>query len=709
MAIDRVELQQLRLELSSPDQIASRPFDILRELCRLVSIDSEDPSLQELVLLALEHRTSFGLHSEILDSVLREVGLFPYIDPTTLGTAGQLVYELHRPPNFDSDIIFHRHQAKVFRRLLAGKNIILSAPTSFGKSLIIDAIIATNKFKNILIIVPTIALIDETRRRLTRRFNQQYKVLTHSEQNRGERNIFVFTQERALEQKDFESIDFFVIDEFYKLAPARPGDDRAALLNQAFYRLAKTGAQFYMLGPNVLGVTEDFSERLSYEFMHEPFRTVVSEVHHELSSGDRISRLCALCKRLSEPTIIFCKSPPSASEVAKELVRQGLGRSSQETDRAASWLSQNYHPSWHFSLALKHGIGVHHGRIPRALGQYVVRLFNEGSINLLICTSTLIEGVNTRAKNIIIYDNTIDRQPIDFFTFNNIKGRSGRMGHHFVGHVYLFDAPPEEELPLVDVPAFTQSDAAATGLLIQLDPEDLTDRSKDRLRPLSEQEWVDYETLQSNIGVEPERQVKLAEDITKNLGKYRADLQWTGFPTKPQLELACSLIWKHFDGQRLGKRSVRSPKQLAFLLDKLKQRPTAKDLIKSQLSFSSDIDPDNVVQDVLDFVRLWATFHFPRLLRTLDKIQKDILIKSRLKPGSYELYAGKVESLFIDPAIIMLDEYGIPLEVARKLENWLTPNSGLDDALEKLKNLQLKRIGLSGFEEAFVVDTLRHA
>ncbi len=46
------------------------------------------------------------------------------------------------------------------------KNLIVSAPTSFGKSLLIEDIVASRKYKNIVIIQPTLALLDETRKKL---------------------------------------------------------------------------------------------------------------------------------------------------------------------------------------------------------------------------------------------------------------------------------------------------------------------------------------------------------------------------------------------------------------------------------------------------------------------------------------------------------------------------------------------------------------
>ena len=107
-----------------------------------------------------------------------------------------------------------------------------------------------------------------------------------------------------------------------------------------------------------------------------------------------------------------------------------------------------------------------------------VKLFNNGLLRCLICTSTLIEGVNTKAKNVVIYDNKISTSKIDFFTFNNICGRSGRMFSHYIGHVYLFKEPPQPELPLVDFPIFTQTENVPDEMLINIEEEDLTDESK---------------------------------------------------------------------------------------------------------------------------------------------------------------------------------------------------------------------------------------
>ena len=89
-----------------------------------------------------------------------------------------------------------------------------------------------------------------------------YKIITHPSQEFAERNVFVLTQERAVDRNDIDDIDLLVIDEFYKL-DIGDGDDgeRAAILNHALYKLHKKSKQIYLLGPSIQGIPDGFGEQ----------------------------------------------------------------------------------------------------------------------------------------------------------------------------------------------------------------------------------------------------------------------------------------------------------------------------------------------------------------------------------------------------------------------------------------------------------------
>ncbi|MFZ2729982.1 MAG: helicase-related protein, partial [Blautia wexlerae] len=91
---------------------------------------------------------------------------------------------------------------------------------------------------------------------------------------------------------------------------------------------------------------------------------------------------------------------------------------------------------WSLIGALENGIGIHHGKFPKYIQNEVLRLFNNKVISYLFCTSTIIEGVNTSAKNVVIINNSVGKKTMTAFTLKNIKGRAGRYYHHNLGRVF---------------------------------------------------------------------------------------------------------------------------------------------------------------------------------------------------------------------------------------------------------------------------------
>lgn len=704
-------MRYLQEAFSDPDRITGDKFEVLRHLSQMVNTEGNE-SAQEFVLRALNQREQFGELKPILDALIRKVGLFPYLDPGALSTADQIAYEFHRPLNMNDDIVFHGPQANIYRKLLNKENVVLSAPTSFGKSLIIDAIIASNLYRNIVIVVPTIALIDETRRRLVGKFNKTYKIITHASQTRQEKNIYILTQERVLEFGSLEEVDFFAIDEFYKLSPTSETDRRSLLLNQALYKLMKNKCHFYMLGPHISGISQEFRKRIEFTFINEPYQTVISEIKRTPVNDNEIDALITLCKELDDPTIIFCSSPKRAQMVSEALSVNLNVKSSANLASAIEWIGSNYDPDWHFVKALKNNIGVHHGRIPRSLAQYALRKFNEGALKYLVCTSTLIEGVNSIAKNIVVFDNKISRKKIDLFTFNNIRGRSGRMFQHVLGYVYIFHEPPETGYPTIDIPIYSQPSSSPESLLIQIDEKDLSEKSRDRLKKYNGLSFIGYDVLKENYGVEPDFQVNLAHDIASNPKYFHKNLFWTADPSYEQLVFISKLMWDYFQGGKLGSGSAKSYAQVATYIKKLEAAPAIRDLLKPQIKYlnsNNKGDIDDALQQILDFIDLWATFNFPRLLRVIDKIQRDVFGRMKLQPGSYEAYAKQVENLFLDPSISMLDEYGIPLELAKKLTHFMKSLDGnLDETLKKIQKLPVESLGLSEFEIELINDAKQY-
>lgn len=116
-------------------------FEILSDIAAFTSINGIGSESTDLVIRALEKISRTGPEGEILRSLAMMHGLYPYAvqgaDHDSLRDA--VIMEMNRP-NPASETVFHRIQSQVFHRLVEGENVILSAPTSFGKSVVIDAL-----------------------------------------------------------------------------------------------------------------------------------------------------------------------------------------------------------------------------------------------------------------------------------------------------------------------------------------------------------------------------------------------------------------------------------------------------------------------------------------------------------------------------------------------------------------------------------------
>lgn len=277
------------------------------------------------------------------------------------------------------------------------------------------------------------------------------------------------------------------------------------------------------------------------------------------------------------------------------------------------------------------------------------------------------------------------------------------MFKHFIGNVYLLAPPPTEQLPFVDIPIYSQGPDAPESLLVNMDEKDLTQQSRDRIKSITEQNYLDLKTIRGNKTVEPVLQIDFAILMNKNYEAWINQLLWKGYPSYDQLKFICSLIWDIFDGARIGNRSVFSASQLAFKISELSMRKPISQLIEEALAYKPDEKVDIIVSRILDFRRLWANFHFPRLLRAIESIVNSVQkARGASKFCDYSAYSIMVENYFFDPSLVALEEYGLPIEVSSKLESALSHEGDLDKALIALKNIG-DSYDLSEVDRSFVI------
>jgi len=250
-------------------------FETCHEINNLLTARNELAARNLLIRLLADLEQAGTPYPQVVNHMIRQTGLFPYLQ---LDGASWDVKYVHQA--FEVDVgrrvaTLHREQSSVLAKLLDGTSIAVSAPTSFGKSFIIDAFIAAKKPDTVVIIVPTIALMDETRRRIFKKFSKDYTVITAPDTALGAKNILIFPQERAFGYLELlDKIDLLVVDEFYK-ASRKHDKERAPSLIKAILKLSKKSTQRYYLAPNIKNLGDnaftngmDFIELLDFNTVY---------------------------------------------------------------------------------------------------------------------------------------------------------------------------------------------------------------------------------------------------------------------------------------------------------------------------------------------------------------------------------------------------------------------------------------------------------
>jgi hypothetical protein len=668
-------------------------FDILRTASfELQDAEVDDPSLLGVVpRLAelIENHEELASFAEPLSALARSTGLWNYIDTDVADARDELAAEVATIPELG--IVLHREQLAALNTLLSGQNLILSAPTSFGKSILVDALLLHKRYQRVAIVLPTIALLDEFRRRLVRRFGAEYDVLMHhSETATRDKVIFLGTQERLINREDLGALDLVVVDEFYKLDPARK-DERSVTLNAAVYRLLNHAKQFFFLGPNINNVTTSEGTRWQFSFLRTRFSTVAVDTLDLKNITDKEERLHEEIKRESNwPALVFVSSPDKANDLASDIVERHVQVGSGKD--LADWMILNYGDKWELSEAVTAGVGVHHGRIPRALASRFVALFNNKTLPVLICTSTLIEGVNTAAKSVLIYDKTINKRNYDFFTFSNIRGRAGRLGQHHVGQVYLFHKPPGQEEIEVTAPLFGEMDDAPDELVLHVDEADTTSAISSRVRGMAARIGLDHADLRrfSAIGIDTLVNLK---DQTYEALRLGADLKWSGYASYDQLAALCEIVCAVRKPSEFG---FYSANQLAFYINRLRES-TSMLRFFAQHSSTYMGDPKRL-DNVFKFLRA-CEFNLPEYFAVIE-----LFIKKLGFEISYALLLGELPRWFRPEALKILEEQGVPIQIS---ERFIVQNDTVTSLGARLRTLALQEDRrLSPLERDWILDAL---
>lgn len=663
-------------------------FETCREINNLLTQKNEVAARNLLIRLLADLDRTKTPFPQVVNHMIRATGLFPYLQLASASWDQKYVHHA-----FEVDVgrrvaTLHREQSSVLAKLLEGRNIAVSAPTSFGKSFIIDAFIAAKNPDNVVIIVPTIALMDETRRRLFKKFSADYTIITAPDTRLGAKNIFIFPQERAFGYlSSIDTIDLLVVDEFYKASQSHDRE-RAPSLIKAVLKLSKKSKQRYYLAPNIKSLSDNAFTR-DMEFMELlDFNTVyldIQESYKEIGKdeGKKGQKLIDLISPGGQKSLIYAGTYSEIRKIADLAISKLPVVDRIYTSHFSNWLRQNYQSDWILADLVDRAIGVHNGSMHRCLSQIQIRLFEyEDGFDSIVSTSSIIEGVNTSAQNVIVWKSKLGSNNLKDFTYKNIIGRGGRMFKYFVGNIYLLDAPPKSEDTQLEIDFPDE-------ILGTLDENS----DKDQLTDLQVERIIEYRTQMSAI---------IGED---NFARIKRENLLQDSDADFLLRLAADMKGNPDEWRGFGYLNSSNPDHWESMLYKvLKLKPGGWDTQWSKLVTATKAISRNWDQDlsqlisslkkngieIEEFFKLerTVTFKLSALLSDTNELHK-IIVNSSVDISPF---VSKMSRAFLPSAVYHLEEYGLPRMISKKIHaaglvNFQDPKMDLLRAIEHFSHL----------------------
>lgn len=404
----------------------------------------------------------------------------------------------------------------------------------------------------------------------------------------SEKNIFVLTPERVLRMLAIFpdiTVDFFFYDEIYKIdeditvecdddSPnnislednsyqnERTTNHRACAFRLALYYLLEKSNACYISGPFIkidklksgfknmllrygIGTMEIHFEptlKNKIDFHGQTFR-IKSPIENEAiktTEKDKFNKLHFIVNKLNitkhNSAIVYCLYPSHTEKNARKYCEKLPIDDNKLINMFVDHVSRNFNckygrgknsiEAWDFIYALKRGIGIHNGKFPKYFQREIMSLFNQKQMPLLFCTSTIVEGVNTNAKTVIVYHNPSGENDAGKrFLLLNINGRAGRYLRHFVGNiVYLnrecLKIESSEHISL-DFKLFSDEVLLGDVDLENVENEHLSSTNLERKKRIElDRDLLPDKVFSQNRLIERVKQEKILREICSSIGRF---------------------------------------------------------------------------------------------------------------------------------------------------------------------------------------------
>ncbi|CAG4991657.1 unnamed protein product [Parnassius apollo] len=389
--------------------------------------------------------------------------------------------------------------------LLDYRNLVYSAPTSAGKTLVAEILTIKTileRQKKVLIILPFVSIVRE------KMFYLQ-DILSSSgirvEGFMGSQSppgglqavhVAICTIEKAnslvnrlLDEGNITELGAVVVDELHLLGDSSRGYILELLLTKIKYMLLKTcDFKIQIIGMSAtLPNLEVLAAWLDAELFVTDFRPIPLEEYCLVGNkfydkkgkylrpidvnicgaekeNESVLNICLDTIRDGCSVLIFCMTKNRCENLAQGIASSfyklgttesemgSILRTQLKSESIAEVLEQLKNCPVGLDNILKNivsfGVAYHHAGLTFDERDIIEGAFKSGAIRILVATSTLSSGVNLPARKVIIRSPVFQRQPINILTYKQMIGRAGRMGRDIKGESILICTENEKKIGL---------------------------------------------------------------------------------------------------------------------------------------------------------------------------------------------------------------------------------------------------------------------
>ena len=365
-------------------------------------------------------------------------------------------------------------QFEIAQRMRAEDYFSFSGPTSLGKSFILkDAIyeiVGRSDLDQhcVVVLVPTKALIGQTAADLRELLRDvpEVNVATFPSlplflRKTYPRTIFVLTPERLLRylSNPVRDIDYLIVDEAQKVISKK--DARSSIYYHAIMETMRRFATKLVFASPSIENPQLFLElfgKASNGALAVRERTVAQQRYFvdlvdrkqfhlsgttgtdgQLAAEPSAKTAIELVTSLSgaRKSIVYINSSAKSADFAMELAKTLPEVTDSRIEALIKFVKEHIHKDYFLATTLAHGVAFHHGKMPQEVREKIEECFSDPDSLLrhVVCTSTLLEGVNLPAKNIFVLNDTHGPGGFGKIDFENLAGRAGRLTYDFSGNV----------------------------------------------------------------------------------------------------------------------------------------------------------------------------------------------------------------------------------------------------------------------------------